>query len=155
MLFGVPMQFVSAGRRPLSPGSRAGLGAALVLLAIVSAVEIADGTQVHFLGLFAAAPFLAAAFASWRMVLVVGVFATVVGIAFGFAAQAITLATGANVVGIALATAIAAVVAVIREKQADRIAELSKLATVAQQAHGFLLAREASATPIRRAWAGS
>ncbi|MDG4822275.1 PP2C family protein-serine/threonine phosphatase [Asanoa sp. WMMD1127] len=134
MLFGVPMQFSPPGRRPLSPGSRAGLGAAVVLLAIVSAVEIADGSGANYVGLVAAAPFLAAAFASWRMVLVVGVLATVVGIGFAIAARGVTLATGVNVVGVALATAIAAVVAVIRERQATRIAELSKLAQVAQQA---------------------
>src|ERR1700754_5187636 len=134
MLFGVPMPFSPPGRRPLSPGSRAGLGAALVLLAIVSAVEIADGNSANYVGLVAAAPFLAAAFASWRMVLVVGVLATVVGIAFALVAKSVTLAAGVNVAGVALATAIAAVVAVIRERQADRIAELSKLAQVAQHA---------------------
>jgi len=134
MLFGVPMQFTSPGRRPLSPGSRAGLGAALVLLAIVSAVEIADGSGVNYVGLVAAAPFLAAAFASWRMVLVVGALATVVGMAFVLVAKDVTLATGVNVAGIALATAIAAGVAAIRERQAERIAELSRLAHVAQQA---------------------
>jgi phosphoserine phosphatase RsbU/P len=135
MLFRVPMRFSPAGRRSLSPGSRAGLGAAVVLLAIVSAVEIADGSNANYVGLVAAAPFLAAAFASWRMVLVVGVLATVVGIAFALVAKGgVTLATGVNVAGVALATAIAAVVAVIRERQATRIAELSKLAQVAQQA---------------------
>ena len=40
MLFGVAMPILPPGRRPLSPGSRAGLGAALVLLALVTAVEI-------------------------------------------------------------------------------------------------------------------
>ena len=77
----VPMLFSPPGRRPLSPGSRAGLGAAFVLLAIVSAVELADGSSANYVGLIAAVPFLAAVFASWRMVLVVGVLATVVGIA--------------------------------------------------------------------------
>ncbi len=134
MLFRVPMLFSPPGRRPLSPGSRAGLGAAIVLLTIVSAVEIADGSSANYVGLVATAPFLAAAFASWRMVLAVGVLATVVGIAFALAARGVTLATGVNVVGVALATAIAAVVAVIRERQATKIAELSKLAQVAQQA---------------------
>src|SRR5918997_454704 len=73
MLSGVPMSIFPPGTRPLSPGSRAGLGAALVLLALVSAVVLA-------------------------------------------------------------ATGIAAAVAVIRQRQVDRIAELSRLASVAQQA---------------------
>lgn len=72
MLFGVPMQFLPPGRRPLSSGSRAGLGAALVLLALVSAIEVADGSRADHIGLLVAALFLAAAFASWRVVLGVG-----------------------------------------------------------------------------------
>ena len=50
MLSVVPMRLLQSGRRPLSPGSRAGLGAALVLLAIVSAVELADGRTAHYVG---------------------------------------------------------------------------------------------------------
>jgi sigma-B regulation protein RsbU (phosphoserine phosphatase) len=44
------------------------------------------------------------------------------------------LANAIIVVGIAVATGIASAVAVIRERQAERIAELSRLASVAQQA---------------------
>ncbi|MEV0733265.1 PP2C family protein-serine/threonine phosphatase [Polymorphospora sp. NPDC050346] len=134
MLFGVPMPLFSSGRRPLSPGSRAGLGAALVLLALVSAVELADGGMVNYVGLVAAAPFLAAAFASWRMVLAVGVLSTVVAGGFALTGQVVSLAAVVNVIGIGLATAIAAGVAAIRQRQAEQIAELSKLAAVAQQA---------------------
>jgi serine phosphatase RsbU (regulator of sigma subunit) len=135
MLFGVPMQLFPPGRRPMmSPGSRAGLGAAFVLLALVSVVELADGMDANYVGLVAAAPFLAAAFASWRVVLAVGAMATVVGASFALASQMISLATVVNVIGIGLATGIAAAVAVIRQRQAERIAELSRLASVAQQA---------------------
>lgn len=134
MLFGVPMPILPSGQRPLSPGSRAGLGAALVLLALVSAVELADGPSASNIGLAVAAPFLAAAFASWRVVLAVGVLATVIGGAFALAADKIAAATAVNLVGIALATGAAATVATIREGQAEQIAELSKLAAVAQQA---------------------
>ncbi|GAB3148053.1 PP2C family protein-serine/threonine phosphatase [Micromonospora sonneratiae] len=134
MLFGVPMQLLSPGRRPLSPGSRAGLGAAIVVLALVSAVEIADGPSANYVGLVAAAPLLAAAFASWRIVASVGVLATGLGAAFVLKGGLLTLAMVVNVVGIALAAGIAAAVAVIRQRQAERIAELSKLASVAQQA---------------------
>jgi sigma-B regulation protein RsbU (phosphoserine phosphatase) len=134
MLFGVPMRFLPPGRRPLSQGSRAGLGAALVLLALVAAIELADGSEARYIGLIVAAPFLAAAFASWRVVLAVGVLATVLGGAFALMGEQNRLANAIIVVGIAVATGIASAVAVIRERQAERIAELSRLASVAQQA---------------------
>ena len=128
------MPLLSAGRRPLSPGSRAGLGAAVVLLILVSAVELADGNRASYVGLVAAAPFLAAAFASWQSVLAAGVLATVIGAAFALTSQVISPASAINVVGIALATGVAAGVAMVRQRQAERIAELSRLASVAQQA---------------------
>jgi phosphoserine phosphatase RsbU/P len=135
MLFGVPMQLFPPGRRPMmSPGSRVGLGAACVLLALVSAVELADGRDANYVGLVAAAPFLAAVFATWRVVLAVGAVATVIGASFALASEMFSLATVVNVIGIALATGIAAAVAQIRNRQAEQIAELSRLASVEQQA---------------------
>jgi serine phosphatase RsbU (regulator of sigma subunit) len=134
MLMRVPMRLLPSGRRPLSPGSRAGLGAAFVLLAMVSVVELADGRRANYVGLVAAAPFLAAAFASWPVVLAVGGVATVVGVLFAVFGRMITHATVVNVIGIVLATGLAAGVAAIRQRQAERIAELSRLASVAQQA---------------------
>jgi phosphoserine phosphatase RsbU/P len=133
MLLRVPMPLPLAGRRPLSPGSRAGLGAAVVLLGVISAMEFVDGSTVNYIGLIVAAPFLAAAFSSWEIVLVVGVLATVIGGAFALTAD-LSPAAAVNVIGVALATAVAAGVATIRERQAEQIAELSKLASVAQQA---------------------
>lgn len=123
-----------AGRRPLSPGSRAGVGAAAVLLAIVAVVELADGRQPNYVGLIAAAPFLAAVLASWRVVLGVGIGSTMLALSFVVAAPEITLQSSVNVAGVALATGLASIVAVVRQHQADRIAELARLATVAQQA---------------------
>jgi phosphoserine phosphatase RsbU/P len=134
MLLRVPMQFFSPGRRPMSPGSRAGLGAAFVLLAIVAVMEGADGSQPNYIGLIVAAPFLAAAFAPWRVVLAAGAVSTAVGVLFAVGGPELSLATAVNVAAIVLATGIAAGVAVVRERQAERIAELSKLASVAQQA---------------------
>jgi hypothetical protein len=134
MLLPVPMQFSALGRRPMSPGSRAGLGAAFALLAIVVVVELADGAQPNHIGLMVAAPFIAAAFASWRVVLTVGAVATAIGVAFAIGGPRVTVSTAVNVVGVVFATAIAAGVAVVRERQAERIAELSRLASVAQQA---------------------
>jgi serine phosphatase RsbU (regulator of sigma subunit) len=135
MLFGVAMN------RHINPEARAGLGAALVLLSIVAAVEAADGTPADYLGLMAAAPFLAAAFASWREVLTVGSVAAVLGAVFGTidlsrpgvdAGRVATVVL--NLTGVMLATGIAAAVGVIRQRQTERIAELSRLASVAQGA---------------------
>jgi Stage II sporulation protein E (SpoIIE) len=135
MLFGVPMPIFPSGRRPLSPGNRAGLGAALVLLAVVSAVELADGRTASFIGLFAAVPFLAAMFAFWQVVLAVGALATVVAMIFAAGAGSLGATTGMiNVLGIVLATGLAAAGATFRQRQADRITELLRLAAVAQQA---------------------
>ena len=134
MLFGVPMPILPAGPRPLSPGSRAGLGAALVLLVVVSAVELADGPEAHFVGLYAAVPFVAAVFAYWQTVLVAGAVATIIGTISGGTDHSLDTVDMVNVLGIMLATGIAAAVAVIRERKDDRIAELLRLAAVAQQA---------------------
>lgn len=123
-----------SGRGPLSPGSRAGLGAAIVLLAIVSAVELADGRSANYIALMVAAPFLAAALASWRIVLGVGAAATVLGASFALGEQTVSLATAVAVTCVALGTGIAAATAGVRQRQAEQIAELSRLAAVAQQA---------------------
>ncbi|MGI5524777.1 PP2C family protein-serine/threonine phosphatase [Micromonospora sp. CA-259024] len=130
----VSTRLLQSGRRPLSPGSRAGLGAALVLLAIVSAVEAADGRPAHYIALLAAVPFLAAGLASWLVVLGVGVAATLMGAGFALAEPKMSLVTSVNVVAVALATGLAVAVASVRQRQAERIVELTKLASVAQQA---------------------
>ena len=134
MLFAITMPIPTPGRRPISPGSRAGLGAALVLLAAISAVELVDNSRAEFVGLLAAVPFLAAVFAYWQPVLAVGALATVVGTVFATTDAQRGPAGMVNVLGIMLATGIAAAVATIRQRQANRIAELLKLAAVAQQA---------------------
>ncbi|WP_431933783.1 PP2C family protein-serine/threonine phosphatase [Micromonospora sp. RP3T] len=134
MLSDVRTQPFQPGRGPLSPGSRAGLGAALALLAIVSAAEAADGRPVHYLALMAAAPVLAAALASWRVVLIVGALATAAGVAFAAAEKGMPLVTAVSVAAIVLATAISAATAAVRQRQTERIAELTRLAAVAQQA---------------------
>ena len=134
MLVGVPMPILSPGRRPLSPGSRAGLGAALVLLVVITTMELADGPRAHYLGLFVAVPFLAAVFAYWQTVLVIGLLTTIIGLILATADEQSDMIGMVNVLGIVLATAIAACVATVRQRQADRIAQLVRLAAVAQQA---------------------
>ncbi|WP_327038913.1 PP2C family protein-serine/threonine phosphatase [Micromonospora maris] len=134
MLSDVRTRLLQPGRSPLSPGSRAGLGAALVLLATVSAVELADGPAANYIALMVAAPFLAAALASWRVVLGAGAAASLLGAGFALVERTLSLSTAVAVAGIVLGTGIAAAVASVRERQAKQIAELSKLAAVAQQA---------------------
>jgi len=134
MLSGIRTQPFQSGRGPLSPGSRAGLGAALALLALVSAMELADGATAHYIALMVTAPMLAAALGSWRVVLGVGVLATAIGGSFALAEQTLSLVSAVNVAGVALATGIAGAVAAVRQRQSEKIAELSRLASVAQQA---------------------
>jgi hypothetical protein len=105
-----------------------------VLLALVSAVETADDARANYVSLLAAVPFLAAVFASWPAVLGVGGVATLVGMIFAARDGHVDLGGVVNVAGIMLATGMATAVANIRQRQADRIVELLRLASVAQQA---------------------
>ncbi|GGK95029.1 PP2C family protein-serine/threonine phosphatase [Mangrovihabitans endophyticus] len=128
------MPFIPPGRHPVTPATRAGLGAAVVLLAAISAVEIAQGGRPEFIGLLAAVPFMAAVFAFWRTVLSVGALTTAVSLVFTAMDGEVGMVGMVNVAGIMVATGIAAAMATVRQRQADRIAELLRLAAVAQQA---------------------
>jgi serine phosphatase RsbU (regulator of sigma subunit) len=79
-------------------------------------------------------PFLAAVFAYWQAVLAIGALATIAGMIFASTDPDYGMSGMINVLGIMLATGIAATVATVRQRQADRIAELLRLAAVAQQA---------------------
>lgn len=100
----------------------------------MSAAEAADGLLAHYVALLAAVPFLAAAVASWPVVLGVGVAATLTGAGFALIEPKMSLVTSVNVVAVALATGLAVAVASVRQRQAEQIVELTKLASVAQQA---------------------
>src|SRR2546429_9223611 len=128
MLFGVPMKLRLPGEhRPMSPDARAGLGAAFVLLALISVVEVADGPEPHYIGLLASAPFLVATFAAWREVILVGATATAIGLTFGlFAPEGLAMASSFQVGAIMAATAIAAAAGTVRAGQAQRLVELSR-----------------------------
>jgi hypothetical protein len=128
------MKLRVSGRRPMSPESRAGIGAAIALLVVIAAVDVADGSNAHYIGLYAAVPFLAAAFASWPAIVAVGGLAAVVGAIFGMYGTEPTGPTVVNVAGIVLATGIAAAIGTVRARQAERVVELSRLASVAQAA---------------------
>jgi hypothetical protein len=135
MLLPVPMMAkLAAGKGSLTTGSRAGLGAALVLLAALTGLSLTDHGETHYVGLFAVVPMVAAVFAWWQPVLAVGVLATVVGAGLAAAGGEVDPAGMVNVLGIVLGTGLAAGVARMRQQQEDRVAELWRLATVAQQA---------------------
>jgi hypothetical protein len=131
---GLTMMIRMPGNRSLSPETRVGVGAAIALLAAVAAADLFDGAEPHFIGLYAAAPFLAAAFAAWPAIVAVGVIAVIMGLIFGIYPDGITTATTINLIGIVIATGIAAVIGTLRARQAERVVELSRLASVAQAA---------------------
>ncbi|GIE91740.1 PP2C family protein-serine/threonine phosphatase [Actinoplanes regularis] len=134
MLFGGTMPTFVPGRRPMSSENRAGLGAAVALLAIVSAVESVETSSAGYIGLFALVPVVAALFAAWQYVLGAGVAATVAGMVFVGQGGALSLSGTVYLFGIALATGIAVASATMRQRQTERIRELLRLASVAQQA---------------------
>jgi hypothetical protein len=122
-------------RHSLSPEARAGTGVALVAIALICAIEAADGPTAHVVGFLAVAPFLAAAFAPWRLVVGVGVLATGLSALFLSMDPAGFDMTGVIRLGTMIATTAGAVaVSMIRQRQNERFAELARLATVAQEA---------------------
>jgi len=96
MLSAIAMKLRLTGRGPMSSNFRAGIGTALVLLAIIVAVEVADGPAPNYIGLLAAVPFLTAVFVPWREVLAIGALATAVGILFGSLPDGLTMQTSVN-----------------------------------------------------------
>jgi hypothetical protein len=125
---------MAATHPKFSPESRAGLGGALAVLALVSLLELSDGHSANFVGFLAVAPLLAAAFTTWREVLAVGLLATALTAVFnaidpvGFGSTAVI-----RMITMAVVTGIAIGVSVARERRYRHFAELSRLATVAQE----------------------
>src|SRR5947209_5297990 len=118
MLWVEPMKLRLPGDyRPMTSDARAGLGAAFVLLALISVIEIADGPEPHYIGLLAAAPFLVATFAAWREVLIVGGLATGIGVAFGSYPHGMTMPCAVQIGAIMAATAAAAFAGTVRAGQ--------------------------------------
>src|SRR5688572_15027927 len=122
-------------RHTLSIEALGGAGAAVAVLAAIGTADLLEGPEATALPWLAIGPMLAAAFAPWG--LVVGVGALAIAIAW------LTLALGsspvgagdiAEVGGLALVTVVAVLVSAIRQLQSQRYADLSKLATVTQEA---------------------
>ncbi|HEX6870700.1 MAG TPA: PP2C family protein-serine/threonine phosphatase [Micromonosporaceae bacterium] len=125
-----------AGRRDaLTPEAGFGLTAALCVLVIVSGIQFAGGMRTSVVGWLAVAPFLAASFAPWRYVAGVGLLAS--GLTALFAVlqdDGINATALARLVAMLACTAGAVAVAVVRQGQSKRYAELTRLATIAQEA---------------------
>jgi phosphoserine phosphatase RsbU/P len=124
-----------ARRHQLTPEAITGLGAALGVLITVAGIEFANGSGVSVIGWLAIAPFLAAAFAPWREVIGVGLIAAALTVTFEMLdPTGIDEAAIAHIVGMVVATGAAVAVALIRQRQNRRFAELARLANVAQEA---------------------
>src|SRR5262245_45867053 len=121
-------------RNSLTPEATAGLGAALAVVLIVSAIQLAGGSIATVVGWLAIAPFLAAAFAPWRYVVGVGLLASFLTLLTGVVRSSLSDSLYAAVMGLAIATAGAVAVAVVRQSQYGRYAELSRLAEIAREA---------------------
>jgi len=123
------------GRRStLTPEATAGLGAALAVVLIVSVIQLVGGSSAMVVGWLAIAPFLAAAFAPWRYVVGIGLLAATTTLITGVARSAQLESLVASVLGMVLVTTGAVAVAVVRQSQASRYAELSRLAEIAREA---------------------
>jgi len=117
------------------PNARAGVTAAAVLAVLIVVLDVVEGPQAQFTGLLVGPPFLAAAFAPYRPVLAVGALCAVLAVGEGVATgDAASRPQVIRVVAIVLATVLAAVVGSVRERTNRRVAALSQLAEVAQQA---------------------
>jgi hypothetical protein len=125
---------MTARRQALSAEAATGLGAAVVVLILVTGIELGDRSAQSFIGWLAIAPFLAAAFAPWRYVVGVGLLATIITAAIGLDPTGLGEMAIARVVGMVVATTGAVAVSVVRQAQNRRFAELARLATVAQEA---------------------
>ncbi len=121
-------------RNSLTPEATAGLGAALAVVFVVSAIQFAGGSSASMVGWLAVAPFLAAAFAPWRFVVGIGLLAAITTLLVGILRGTPTASVAAAVAGMTIATAGAVAVAVVRQSQYSRYAELSRLAEIAREA---------------------
>ena len=121
-------------RQALSAEAATGLGAAVVVLILVTGIELGDPKEQSVAGWLAIAPFLAAAFSPWRYVVGVGLVAAVLTATIGSMEESTPGMAFARTVGMLVATSGAVAVSVIREAQHRHYAELARLATVAQEA---------------------
>ncbi|WP_035870087.1 PP2C family protein-serine/threonine phosphatase [Cryptosporangium arvum] len=109
------------------------VGACLLALAIAAFDVAMPGLQ--FVGLLVAPPFLAAALASYRATFAVGALCFVLGAALGMVdGEAFAPQQVLRLAAILVFTALAAWLSMLGDRTSKRVATLSKLAAVAQQA---------------------
>ncbi|MGH3662624.1 MAG: PP2C family protein-serine/threonine phosphatase [Micromonosporaceae bacterium] len=119
----------------VNPDVKTGVAASFVLLLLITGIELANGPQADYLGLLATPPLLAAAFATWRTVVSVGAVCLVLATGFTLlSTDPPKIHHFAQIAAVVLLTGIAAAVGVVRQRQSHRLAELSRLASVAQRA---------------------
>ena len=117
------------------PNARAGVAGAALLAVLIVGLDAVQGHGIQFLGLLVGPPFLAAAFAPYKQVLGVGTLCTALAVGWGFAEHEGTSQNQlVRVVAVVCATALAAVVGSVRDRTDRRVAALTRLADVAQQA---------------------
>ncbi|MGH8877700.1 MAG: PP2C family protein-serine/threonine phosphatase [Stackebrandtia sp.] len=118
--------------------ARTSLGAAIVLFVLIVVAELAAGPGPDVPSLLVLPPFIAAAFANWRPVAIIGVVCLATGaglVLSGFPSLAETPMPLLVDLGTLTVSAVSAVVvAVVRQRQQLRWSALSRLASVAQQA---------------------
>ena len=114
---------------------RTGVIAACVLAVLVAGLDLSRDAEPAFVGLLVAPPFVAAAVASYRWTLGVGVLCFVLGAVTGLVGPGSFPATTAVILAaILLGTGLAAWLSTGRDRTSQRVATLSRLADVAQQA---------------------
>jgi serine phosphatase RsbU (regulator of sigma subunit) len=126
---------MNARRHSLTAEAGAGLGAAVAVLLVVTAIEFAEGPGPSVVEWLAIAPFLAATFAPWRYVVGIGLLASGMAVAAALMKDdAVTDRDISTIIGMVVATMGAVAVSIVRQGQNQRYAELVRLATVAQEA---------------------
>lgn len=122
-------------RHTLSTEAVAGSVVAVGVLVAIAVAEIIEGPRVTALPWLAIGPFIAAAFAPWWPVVGVGALATIMAATMlAFDPEPIGTRAVFQVIGIVATTVVAVLVSVFRQIQSQGYAELSKLATVTQEA---------------------
>jgi serine phosphatase RsbU (regulator of sigma subunit) len=122
-------------RESLTPEASAGLAAAVCVLLVISGIQFAGGIGPSIVGWFAIVPFIAAAFAPWIHVVGIGLLAFAMTLLIGILDPGgLNRMAIAQLVAMAACTGAAVAVSAIRQAQNRRFAELSRLATVAQEA---------------------
>jgi hypothetical protein len=122
-------------RHALNGEAAAGVGAAAVVLVVVMGLEVVGAPAATAVPWLVAAPFIAAAFAPWRPVAMVGGLAVVAaGVSVVLAEHHLTLRNTGTIIGLAVATMMAVGVSALRQNQNQRYDNLVKLASVTQKA---------------------